>query len=190
MRRVELHCHQVVNITEIKSQAGWEMSSWPLGVPIRQPAVTVTSDWGLWKYCSGKRKTWSFTAWPFWTWWVIEDQSSDRHNMLRKPNSLFSVQIKHVYSNVAQGRDWIKQKTFVEISSFKHSVPTEWVRSGNKINLFTCKLVDGVCLDQNNQANEGTWGLGSIRNLHAVLYPASEHIKLCNYFPWKDMKKD
>lgn len=40
---------------------------------------------------------------------------------------------------------------------------------GNKINLFTCKLVDGVCLDWNNQANEGTWGLDSIRNLHAVL---------------------
>lgn len=63
--------------------------------------------------------------------------------------------------------EWIKH--FGEISSVKHSVPEEQKKRGNRINLFTCKLVDGECLDLNNQANEGTWGLCSIRNLHAVL---------------------
>lgn len=63
-------------------------------------------------------------------------------------------------------------------------------RSGNRINLFTCKLVDGVGLDQNNQANEDTWGLRSIRNLHAVLsIQQAIPIRLCNYFTVKGHEK-
>lgn len=48
-------------------------------------------------------------------------------------------------------------------------MPEEQRKRGNRINLFTCKLVDEEGLDLNNQANEGTWGLCSIKNLHAVL---------------------
>lgn len=71
-------------------------------------------------------------------------------------------------------RDSTRQ-TSDEKPSVKQDMPA--VRSWHRINLFACKLLDGECLDQNNQANEDTWGLCSVRNLPVL--PPTDHI--CNY---------
>lgn len=87
----------------------------------------------------------------------------------KTPLSLCSVQILYLTVILHKVETELIDNIWWDLICYLNSVLTQRVRSGNRINLFTCKLVGGVCLDENNQANEGTWGLGSIRNLHAVL---------------------